>query len=112
MQIAMIPFAIFNEPTSDETLLSLDFDCNVIFCDGSTFPNPAIGGAGPVIHDPCLPQLLELEYPINGITTNIGSDIEAMRFALEYVINHYKSHCERVIILTDCKFVVNSIFNK
>ncbi|ETN99134.1 hypothetical protein RFI_38347, partial [Reticulomyxa filosa] len=62
--------------------------------------------------DPYLPQWLELEYPINGITTNIRSEIEAMRLVLEYVSNHYRSHCGRVIILTDCKFVINSIFNK
>ncbi|ETO36819.1 ribonuclease HI [Reticulomyxa filosa] len=56
------PFAIFNEPTSDEILLSLDFDCIAIFCDGSTFLNPGIGGAGLVIQDPYLPQWPELEY--------------------------------------------------
>ncbi|ETO35534.1 hypothetical protein RFI_01529 [Reticulomyxa filosa] len=35
----------------NEILSSLDFDCIVIFCDGSTFPNPGIGDAGLVIHN-------------------------------------------------------------
>ncbi|ETO32030.1 ribonuclease H [Reticulomyxa filosa] len=76
-----------------------------------TFTNPGIG-AGLVIQDPYLSQWLKLEYPINGITTNIGSEIEAMGLALKYLSNHYRLHCGRVIIFTDCKFVINSISNK
>ncbi|ETO00626.1 RnhA2 [Reticulomyxa filosa] len=108
MQVAMMPqsnkspFAIFNEPTSDEILVSLDNDCIVIFCDGSTYTNP----------DPSMSNWLELEYPITCIKTNIGSETEAMRLALEYVGNHYRFHFGRLIILTDCKFVINAIFNK
>ncbi|ETN98159.1 hypothetical protein RFI_39355, partial [Reticulomyxa filosa] len=73
------PFA-----TSDQIMVSLDDDCIVIFCDGSTYPNSGIRGAGLVIQDSSMPKCLELEYSINGITTNIGSEIEAMRLALKH----------------------------
>ncbi|ETO08198.1 hypothetical protein RFI_29191 [Reticulomyxa filosa] len=64
----------------------VDDNCVVIFCDASTYPNPGIGGAGLVIQDPNMPKWLELKYPINGITTNIGSEIEAMRLALKFTL--------------------------
>ncbi|ETO06095.1 ribonuclease H, partial [Reticulomyxa filosa] len=58
------------------------------------------------------PKWLELEYPIPGITTNYGCEIEAMKQALEYVCKNYKHYQSRVIILCDCKFVINSMMNK
>jgi ribonuclease HI len=106
------PFTILSEPTADQILISLDKDCVVIFSDGSTFPNPGIGGAGLVIQDPSLPNWLELEFPIQGITTNIGCEIEGMRQAIEYVSNNYRHYTDRVIILSDCKFAVNAVLNK
>ena len=73
-----------------------------------------IGGVGLVIQDPSMAEWIQLEYPIDGITTCIGSEIEAIKIALEYVSIHYQQgeREERVIILSDCKFAVNSILNK
>ncbi|ETO36802.1 hypothetical protein RFI_00260 [Reticulomyxa filosa] len=48
--------------------------------------------------------------PIKGITTMVGSEIEAIRQALEKVQFQYKD--ERVLILSYCKFAVNAIRNK
>ncbi|ETO34681.1 hypothetical protein RFI_02412, partial [Reticulomyxa filosa] len=67
MQIAMMP--------QSNKSVSLDNDCIVIFCDGSKYPNPGIGGAGFVIQDPSMPNWLELEHLITGITTNRSNEI-------------------------------------
>ena len=106
------PFEKWSEPNSGQILVSLDQSTIVIFTDGSTKPEPGIGGAGLFIQDPSLRQSLELEFPINGITTTIGSEIEAVRQALIYTQTHYTSSESRVVILSDCKFVVNSILNR
>ena len=53
-----------------------------------------------------------MEFPIKGITTNIGSEIEGMRQALKYISNNCRGRYERTIILCDSKFVVNAIHNK
>ena len=52
--------------------------------------------------------------PILGITTNIGAEIFAMYYALKLIHNHYQQHYKynRIIILSDCKFVINCINNK
>ena len=119
MQISKIPhpkkspFEKWSEPTAETILMSLDEkESVVIFADGSTKPEPGIGGAGLVIQDPQISQWLEFEFPIKGITTAIGSEIEAVRQALEYVKQNYKNIESRVVILSDCKFVVNAILNK
>ena len=59
------PFTILSEPTSNDILVSIDNDCVVIYCDGSTFPNPGIGGAGLVIQDPNFHNWLEFEFPMD-----------------------------------------------
>ena len=105
-------FKRWSEPTPDQILESLDSNTIVIFADGSTKPEPGIGGSGLVIQDPSLEQWIEMESPIKGITTTIGSEIDAIRHAIEYVCMNYKSRDERIIILSDCKFVVNAIHNK
>ncbi|ETO33158.1 ribonuclease HI [Reticulomyxa filosa] len=100
------------EPTTDQILLSLTNDCVVIYCDGSAFPNPGFGGAGLVVQDPSQPQWKELEFPINGITANYKCEIEAMKQALIYIHTNYTQAENRVIILCDCKFVINTLMNK
>ncbi|ETN99149.1 hypothetical protein RFI_38332, partial [Reticulomyxa filosa] len=55
-------------------------------------------------------QWIELKFPIKGITIMIGSEIEAIRQALEKVQIQYKN--EIVVILSDCKFAVNAIHIK
>ncbi|ETO15585.1 ribonuclease HI [Reticulomyxa filosa] len=57
-------------------------------------------------------HLQKLEYPIQGITTNYGSEAKAIKQSLEYVYKNYKEHQYRVIILCDYKFVANSLMNK
>ena len=79
------PFERWSEPTSEEILTLLEENTIVIYTDGSTKPEPGIGGAGLVIQDPEHKEWLELEFPIKGITTNVGSELEAVRQALEYV---------------------------
>ncbi|ETO02158.1 ribonuclease H [Reticulomyxa filosa] len=115
MQIARLPhpinkspFGKWMEPTQEEILNTLDERTTVIFVDGSCKPDPGIGGAGLVIQDPSQSQWIEVKFPIQGITTMIGSEIEAIRQALKYV--QHKD--ERVVILSDCKFAVNAIHNK
>ncbi|ETO03483.1 ribonuclease H [Reticulomyxa filosa] len=113
MQIAMMPqsnkspFAIFNEPTSDEILISLDNNCIVVFCDGSTYPNPGIGGAGLVIQDPNMPNWLELEYPITGITTTL---IPLCKFVINAIFNKWDSDIYKLPII-DCQKILKS-FNE
>ncbi|ETO07028.1 hypothetical protein RFI_30364, partial [Reticulomyxa filosa] len=88
MQIAKLPhsrkspFEKWKEPTSEEILNSLDERL--------------------VIQGPSQSQWIELKFPIKWITTMIGSEIEAIRQALEKVQFQYKN--ERVVILSDCKF--------
>ena len=106
------PFRLMSEPSSEQILASLTSDCVVIFTDGSATPNPGIGGAAIVVQDPSLSNWLELEFPIKGITTNIGCEIEAMKQALEYTKNNLIDCEGRIIILSDCKFVVNAVTNK
>ena len=106
------PFERWSQPTPGQILDSLDNKTVVIFADGSTKPEPGIGGAGLVIQDPSLEQWIEMEFPIKGITTTIGSEIDAIRNAIEYVITNYRARDERVVILSDCKFAVNAIHNK
>ena len=53
-----------------------------------------------------------MQFPIKGITTNIGAEIEGVKQALQYISNNYRNRTERIIILCDCKFVINSINNK
>ena len=55
---------------------------------------------------------MELEFPIKGITTTIGSEFEGVYQGLKYVQENFKNKDSRVVILSDCKFVVNSILNK
>ncbi|ETO00983.1 ribonuclease H, partial [Reticulomyxa filosa] len=83
---------------------------SVIFADGSC--KPGIGGAGLVIQGPSQSQWIEVKFPIQGITTMIGSEIEAIRQALKYVQQNQSDKDERVVILSDCKFAVNAIHNK
>lgn len=106
------PFPRWSNPSPDEILSSLGNDCVILFVDGSTSPNPGISGAGLVIQDPSLDSWIELEYPIKGITTNIGCEIEGIRKALEYIIMNYKEKEHRVIILSDCKMVISAILNQ
>ncbi|ETO08846.1 hypothetical protein RFI_28541 [Reticulomyxa filosa] len=106
------PFEEWMEPTPGQILESFDDNTVVIFADGSTKPEPGIGGAGLGIQDQSLPNWLELEFPIKGITTAIGSEIEAVRQGLEYITNNYKDTGKRLVILSDCKFAVNTILNK
>ena len=91
---------------------TLDEKTVVIFTDGSTKPDPGIGGAGLVVQDPSRTQWLELEFPMKGITTIIGSEFEGVRQGLKYVQENFKNKESRVVIISDCKFVVNSILNK
>ncbi|ETO06355.1 hypothetical protein RFI_31030, partial [Reticulomyxa filosa] len=83
------PFEKWKGPTSEEILNSLDESTIAIFADGS-----------------CRPEDLDEQ----GITTMIGSEIEAIRQALEKVQFQYKD--ERVLILSGRKFAVNAILNK
>ena len=53
-----------------------------------------------------------MEFPIRGITTTIGSEIDAIRHAIEYVGANYKGTEARVVIMSDCKFAVNALHNK
>jgi ribonuclease HI len=106
------PFEKWSEPTPDEILGSLDENAVVIFADGSCKPEPGLGGAGLVVQDPSFEHWLELEFPIKGITTTIGSEIEAVRQGLEHVNQNYIGVESRVVMLSDCKFVVNAILNK
>ncbi|ETO12526.1 hypothetical protein RFI_24849 [Reticulomyxa filosa] len=106
------PFDRWSEPTPSQILSSLDETCVVIFTDGSTMPNPGIGGVGLVIQDNSMPKWIELQIPIQGITTSIGSEIESIKTALEYTLKYYQNKDNRVIIMNDCKFAVNAITNK
>ena len=65
-----------------------------------------------MIQDPSEQKWLVLELPIKGITTTIGSEFEGVYQGLKYVQEHFKNQDSRVVILSDCKFVVNSILNK
>ncbi|ETN97484.1 hypothetical protein RFI_40045, partial [Reticulomyxa filosa] len=73
------PFEKWSEPTQEQILASLDGKTIVIFADGSTKPEPGLGGTGLVIQDPSFHQWIELEFPIKGITTMIASEIESIR---------------------------------
>ncbi|ETO00631.1 hypothetical protein RFI_36809 [Reticulomyxa filosa] len=73
------PFEKWMDPNTEQILESFDANTVVIFAYGSTKPEPGIGCACLVIQDNSLPNWLELEFPINGITTAIGSEIEAFR---------------------------------
>ena len=106
------PFARWSEPSQEQILTSLDESTVVIYTDGSTKPEPGLGGAGLVIQDSSLSQWLGLEFPIKGITTNIASEIEAVRQALIYVLEHYIGPETRIVVLSDCKFVVNAILDR
>src|SRR3984885_15079140 len=106
------PFPKVLQPTAEDILASLTSDCVIIYSDGSCKPNPGIGGAGLVVYDPSLLEPLELEFPIQGITTNIASEIEGLKQAITYVHNNYTNHTNRTIILSDCKFAINAIFNR
>ena len=65
-----------------------------------------------VIQDPNNSNWIKLEFPIKGITSNIGAEIEGIKQALQYSSDNYRYYSGRVIILTDCKFAINSIINK
>ncbi|ETO08756.1 hypothetical protein RFI_28632 [Reticulomyxa filosa] len=106
------PFARWCEPSSSQILTSLDNDCVIIFTDASTIPNPGFGGVGLVVQDPSMSKWIELQIPIQGITTNIGCEIESIKIALEYVLKYYQDKEYRVVILNDCKFAVNAIMNR
>ena len=85
------PFEKWSEPTPDQILASLNENTVVIFADGSCKPEPGLVGAGLFIQDPLLSQGLELEFPITGITTMIGSEIEAVQQGIEYVAQNYRA---------------------
>jgi hypothetical protein len=103
------PFPKWSEPTPEQILNTFDDKTIAIFVDGSTKPDPGLGGVGLVIQDPTTPRWIELEYPIVGLTTTLGCEIEAIRQGIEYVIQNNAD--ARVVILSDSKFAVNSILN-
>ncbi|ETO35924.1 hypothetical protein RFI_01138 [Reticulomyxa filosa] len=84
------PFQRWSVPTPSQILASLDENCVVVFADASTMPNPGIGWVGLFIQDQSLSNWLEFEIPIQGITTSIGSEIQAIKIALEYVAKNYQ----------------------
>src|SRR5205085_2874228 len=110
----ILPMHTVKIPSSNKSpfpfLTSLTEDCTVIFTDDSTIPNPGIGDAAIVVQSPSISNWLELEFPIQGITANIGCEIEGMRQALKYVDQHCRNNTGRTI-LSDCKFVLNAVKN-
>ena len=85
----------------------------VIFTDGSCpNTNPGYGGAGVVICPPYNGNKLKLSFPIDGITTNIGAEIIAIKKSIEWIDKNIQNKQERIIIFSDCKPVINSILNR
>ena len=84
----------------------------VIFTDGSCPRNPGYGGAGVIICPAHNGLKLKLSYPIDGITTNIASEIAAIKKAIEWIDNNIKNKHERCVIFCDCKPVIDSILNR
>ena len=89
----------------------------IIFTDGSCPVNPGYGGAGVVIypsktqHNPNF-QPITLQYPIDGITTNIAAEIVALSKAIQYIDENIENKKERIIIFSDCKIVIDSVLNR
>ena len=84
----------------------------VIFTDGSCDNNPGYGGSGIVIFKPGEENPINLEYPINGLTTNIAAEIIAIDKTIEWINNNIKTKEERIIIFSDCKPVIDCILNR
>ncbi|ETN97764.1 hypothetical protein RFI_39762, partial [Reticulomyxa filosa] len=106
------PFDKWIEHTQEEILNTLDEKMIAIFVDGSCKPDQGLGGAGLVVQDPSSSKWMELQFHVQGITTMIGCEIEAIRQALIYTQHNLSGKDERVVILSDCKFAVNAIHNK
>jgi ribonuclease HI len=97
--------------TSDDVLASLGNRDIVIFTDGSCDPNPGIAGAGVVITNHAN-SWINLEFPIEGPSSNIAAELVGMREAINYCQVHLNHINQRVVILCDCKFVLESIANR
>ncbi len=104
------PFPLNSSPNAGVVRLSMEDSDVVLFTDGSCFPNPGIGGAGVVITNHGT-SWIEQEFPVDGITSNIMCEILAMAKAIEFCKEHLDSTSNRIIIFSDCLFVVNCIKN-
>jgi ribonuclease HI len=114
------PYLPWIDKHYDDILLS--FKSNeirtIIFTDGSCINNPGYGGAGIAIYyeglhpNKYIQQPIELEYPINGLTTNIAAEIVAIDKTIDWINKNTINNNERIIIFSDCKPVIDAITNR
>ena len=112
------PFKPWSDEHYNTVLISFDNkqSTTIIFTDGSCPVNPGYGGAGIIIYPSNMNQItdksIKISHPIQGITTNIGAEIAAIKKAIEWIDKNIKDKQERIVIFSDCKPVINSITNR
>ena len=94
----------------------------VIFTDGSCPVNPGYGGAGIVVYPSTTQHInpnnnpnfkpITIQYPIDGITTNIAAEIVALAKSIEWIDKNIDNIEERIIIFSDCRIVIDSVLNR
>jgi len=87
----------------------------LLWTDGSTIPNPGIGGAGVYIqHSHREGEPTSIRKPVYGLGSNIDCEISAMEQALTICRTNeiFQQPNKRLIIFTDCKFVCETIYNR
>lgn len=104
------PWNLLYIPTINEILASINGTEALIWTDGSCYPNPGYGGSC------CYIQLIKedriIKFSFNNIVNNIITEFKAVELAINDILHNYDKiykNMSRIIILSDCKMVVESI---